>query len=80
VSQEGTLRVSHFHAQVGRRKFAARAESLPPEEAEERMVRYLERVPRYARAVMSLGGLKANTEAEIRALARQMLMFAIKPA
>lgn len=69
-----------FRAQVGRRKFPARAEFLPPEIAEEKMIALMRRAPRYAKAVMVLGGLKFNDEAELRALSRKMLLIAIQPA
>ncbi len=68
-----------FRAQVGRRKFPARAEFLPPEIAEEKMIALMRRAPRYAKAVMALGGLKYKDEAELRALSRKMLLLAIKP-
>jgi len=68
-----------FHAQVGRRKFAARAEFLPPVIAEEKLVALVHRVPEYARAVMTMAGLKYKNEAELRLLARDMVMLAIKP-
>lgn len=68
-----------FRAQVGRRKFPARAGFLPLEIAEEKMIALMRRAPRYAKAVMALGGLKFNDEAELRALSSKMLMVAIKP-
>lgn len=68
-----------FRGQVGRRKFAARAERLSPDEAADKMVAYFRRVPAYAKLVMTLGGIKVEGEVEIRQLARQMLMLAIKP-
>lgn len=69
----------NFRAQVGRRKFPARAGFFPPEIAEEKMIALMRRAPRYAKAVMALGGLKFNDEAELRALSSKMLMVAIKP-
>lgn len=68
-----------FHAQVGRRKFEARAYELTVEEGEEMLVAFYRRVPRYARAVMSLGGLKVRDEAELRQMARKLMLLAIKP-
>ncbi len=68
-----------FRAQVGRRKFTARAEFLPPEVAEEKLVMLVRKVPKYARAVMAMAGLKYSNEAELRALAHNMLMLAVKP-
>ncbi|MDI6768168.1 MAG: hypothetical protein QMD04_00660 [Anaerolineales bacterium] len=49
-----------FHAQVGRRKFAARAVELSAEQGEEMLVDFYRSAPKYARAVMSLGGLKVK--------------------
>ncbi|MBU4224376.1 MAG: nitroreductase family deazaflavin-dependent oxidoreductase [Chloroflexi bacterium] len=68
-----------FHGQVGRRKFEARAVELTAGEGEEMLVAFYRNVPKYARAVMSLGGLKVKDEAELRALTRKMLVVAIKP-
>ena len=67
-----------FHGQVGRRKFEARAVELTAGEGEEMLVAFYRNVPKYARTVMSLGGLKVKDEAELHQLARQMLL-AIKP-
>jgi deazaflavin-dependent oxidoreductase (nitroreductase family) len=68
-----------FRGQVGQRKFAARAEFLPPEAAEEKLILLVRKVPKYARAVMAMAGLKYQNEAELRALARNMVMLAVKP-
>ncbi|KAF0107180.1 MAG: hypothetical protein FD146_2021 [Anaerolineaceae bacterium] len=67
-----------FRAQVGKRKFAARAEFLPSEIAEEKLVVLVRKAPKYARAVMAMAGLKYRDEAELRALARNMVMLAIR--
>jgi len=68
-----------FHAQVGRRKFAARAAELPAEQAEEMLVAFYRSAPKYARAVMSLGGLKVKDETELRQMARKLMLLAVKP-
>lgn len=68
-----------FHGQVGRRKFAARAVEWTPDEGEEMLVAFYRNLPKYARVVMSLGGLKVKDETELRALTRKMLVVAIKP-
>ncbi|MDI6768173.1 MAG: nitroreductase family deazaflavin-dependent oxidoreductase [Anaerolineales bacterium] len=68
-----------FRAQVGRRKFPASAEFLPPEIAEEKLIAQMRRAPRYAKAVMALGGLKYKDEAGLRALSRKMVLLAIHP-
>lgn len=67
-----------FHGQVGRRKFKARAVELTAGEGEEMLVAFYRKVPKYARAVMSLGGLKVNDEAELRQMARKLVLLAIK--
>ncbi len=68
-----------FHGQVGRRKFPARAIELTPDQGEEVLVAFYRSVPKYARAVMSLGGLKVKDEAELRQMARNSMLLAIKP-
>jgi deazaflavin-dependent oxidoreductase (nitroreductase family) len=68
-----------FRARVGKRKFAARAEFLPPEMAEEKLILLVRRVPKYARAVMKMAGMTYQNEAELRQIGRNMLMLAVQP-
>jgi len=68
-----------FHAQVGRRKFAARASELTADQGEELLVAFYHSAPQYARAVMALGGLKVKDEVELRQLSRGLMLLAIKP-
>ena len=68
-----------FYAQVGRRKFVARAVELSADQGEEMLVAFFLSAPKYARAVMSLGGLKVKDEAELRRMARGLMLLAIKP-
>ena len=68
-----------FHGQVGRRRFEAHAVELTPDQGEEMLVAFYRSAPKYARAVMSLGGLKVKDETELRQMARNLMLLAIKP-
>jgi deazaflavin-dependent oxidoreductase (nitroreductase family) len=69
-----TLRV-----QVRWRRFPARAIFLSQEETEDMLVDFWRRHRLYSRATMRLVGLKAASEEEVRAVARQMRLVAIQP-
>lgn len=69
-----------FHAQVGRRKFEARATPLSPEETEKAIVAFVRRRPVYARSVMAMVGLKFKDEDELRSMARQWILLAVQPS
>jgi deazaflavin-dependent oxidoreductase (nitroreductase family) len=68
-----------FSAQVGRRKFQARAARLAPEPAGETMVDFYRRKPAYTRAVMRAVGMTFKGEDELRELGKQLLLLAVKP-
>jgi deazaflavin-dependent oxidoreductase (nitroreductase family) len=68
-----------FTAQVGRRKFHARAVALNPDQAVDKMLDFFRRKPAYTRAVMAMVGLKFKDEAELREFARHLTLVAIKP-
>ena len=68
-----------LRAQVRWRRFPARATILPKEKAEEMLVDFWRRHRLYSRATMRLVGLKAASEEEVRAVARQMRLVAIQP-
>ena len=53
-----------FQAQVGRRKFAARAVVLSPEETGKKIVDFYRRRPAYTKAVTAMIGLKFKDETE----------------
>ena len=66
--------------QVGRRRFAAVAERLPPKEAEQALRRYARRNPRAFRALVQLlTGRQVETEAQAcRDLAAQVPLVALR--
>jgi deazaflavin-dependent oxidoreductase (nitroreductase family) len=68
-----------FEAQVGRRKFRAAAEELPPDRSGDAMVNFVRRRPAYAKAVMKAVGITFTTEEELRRLAPQWIVLAIHP-
>lgn len=68
-----------FHAQVGNRKFAARATPLPTAQTADLMVDFYHRKPTYTRAVTAAVGLKFKDENELRELARHLMLLAVKP-
>lgn len=65
--------------QVRRRKFPARATTLPQEEAEQVLLDHWRHHRLYSRAALRLVGLKAASEEEVRAAAGQMRVVAIEP-
>ncbi|MDD2921299.1 MAG: nitroreductase family deazaflavin-dependent oxidoreductase [Anaerolineales bacterium] len=68
-----------FEAQVGRRKFHARATELVPDNAADMLVEFYRRKPVYTRSVMALVGMKFEGEDELRKIARELTLLAVKP-
>jgi deazaflavin-dependent oxidoreductase (nitroreductase family) len=68
-----------FQAQVGRRKFDARAEILTESIAGEMLVQFFRRNPAYTRSVMAMVGMKFKNEEELRALGKNLTLLAVKP-
>lgn len=68
-----------FHAQVGRRKFKARAEELSNEETGEMLVQFYRRKPAYTRSVMAMVGIKFKKEDELRELGKNLMLLSVKP-
>ena len=68
-----------FTAQVGRRKFHARAGELSSEGAAELLVQFYRRKPAYTRSVMAMVGIKFKDEDELRLFAKDLSLLAIKP-
>jgi deazaflavin-dependent oxidoreductase (nitroreductase family) len=68
-----------FEAQVGRRKFNARAGALSNEGAGEMLVQFYRRKPAYTRSVMAMVGVKFKDEDELRAIAKNLTLLAVKP-
>jgi len=68
-----------FEAQVGRRKFKARAGALSTEGAGELLVRFYRQKPAYTRSVMAIAGMKFNGEDELRELGKNLTLLAVKP-
>jgi deazaflavin-dependent oxidoreductase (nitroreductase family) len=65
-------------AQVGNKKWPAKARALPPEESGEAMVRYGRRYPRAAREITRLMGFRADgTEEDYRTLGRDEIPFVV---
>lgn len=69
----------HFEAQVGRRKFNARAATLSGESAGEMLVQFHRLKPAYTRAVMNAAGMKFNDEDDLRTLGTRLLLLAVTP-
>jgi deazaflavin-dependent oxidoreductase (nitroreductase family) len=69
----------HFEAQIGRRRFGATAEELPPDKTGDRMVDFVRRRPLYAKSVLKAVGITYTTEDELRKLAPQWTLLAIHP-
>lgn len=66
--------------QVGRRTFPARATPLPEPEAADLTVDFVRRHRRYARIMLRLIGAKVGpSEDDIRSLASQIVILAIRP-
>jgi deazaflavin-dependent oxidoreductase (nitroreductase family) len=68
-----------FETQVGRRKFFARLAPLSNNEAGELMVKFYRAKPAYTRSVMAMVGMKFEGEEELRKIASQLILFAVKP-
>ncbi len=68
-----------FEAQVGRRKFKARAGALTTEGAAELLVQFYRSKPAYTRSVMAMAGIKFNGEDELRILGTNLTLLAVKP-
>ncbi len=68
-----------FEAQVGRRKFKARAGALSTEGAGELLVQFYRQKPAYTRSVMAMAGMKFNGEDELRELGKNLTLLAVKP-
>ena len=68
-----------FEAQVGRRKFQARLSALSSENSGALMVKFYRAKPAYTRSVMAMVGMKFEGEDELRKIASQLKLFAVKP-
>jgi deazaflavin-dependent oxidoreductase (nitroreductase family) len=68
-----------FEAQVGRRKFHARAEALTSADTGEMLVQFYRRKPAYTRSVMAMVGMKFKDEDELRILGQNLTLLAVKP-
>ena len=68
-----------FGAQVGRRKFKARAGGLTNEGAGEKLIQFYRSKPAYTRSVMAMAGLKFKDEDELRIIAKNIMLLAVKP-
>ncbi len=68
-----------FEAQVGRRKFKARAGALSTEGASDMLVQFYRTKPAYTRSVMAMAGMKFKDEDELRILGKNLTLLAIKP-
>ena len=68
-----------FEAQVGRRKFKARAGALSTEGAGEMLVQFYRNKPAYTRSVMAMAGIKFKDEDELRILGKDLMLLAVKP-
>lgn len=68
-----------FEAQVGRRKFHARATSLSSADTGEMLVQFYRRKPAYTRSVMAMVGMKFKDEDELRTLGSNLTLLAVQP-
>lgn len=68
-----------FEAQVGRRKFKARAGTLSTEGAGEMLIQFYRHKPAYTRSVMAMVGMKFKDEDELRLLGKDLTLLAVKP-
>ncbi len=69
----------NFEAQVGRRKFHARATPLSNENAGELTVQFYRKKPAYTRSVMAMVGMKFTSEDDLRALSSKLTLLAVQP-
>ena len=68
-----------FEAQIGRRKFKARAGALTTEGAADLLVQFYRQKPAYTRSVMAMAGMKFKDEDELRDLGKNLTLLAVKP-
>jgi deazaflavin-dependent oxidoreductase (nitroreductase family) len=68
-----------FEAQVGRRKFKARADTLSTEVTSEMLVQFYRRKPAYTRSVMAIVGMNFKDEDQLRDIAKNLTLLAVKP-
>lgn len=68
-----------FEAQVGRRKFKARANAISSEGAGEMLVQFYRRKPAYTRSVMAMAGMKFKNEDDLRVIGEGLTLLAVKP-
>ena len=68
-----------FEAQVGRRKFKARAGALSIEGAGDMLVQFYRNKPAYTRSVMAMAGMKFKNEDELRIIGKNLTLLAVKP-
>ena len=68
-----------FDGQVRRRKFKARAGELTADGAADKLVEFYRRKPAYVRSVMAMVGMKFKDEDELRVVARNLTLLAVKP-
>jgi len=68
-----------FEAQVGRRKFKARASALSTEGAGELLVQFFRSKPAYTRSVMAMAGMKFKDENDLRVIGKDLTLLAVKP-
>ena len=68
-----------FKAQVGRRKFKARAGALSRDGAGDLLVRFYHEKPAYTRSVMAMAGMKFSNEEELRELGKNLTLLAVRP-
>jgi hypothetical protein len=68
-----------FEAQVGRRKFKARAGALSTKGAGELLVQFFRSKPAYTRSVMAMAGIKFKDENDLRMIGKDLTLLSVKP-
>ena len=68
-----------FEAQVGRRKFKARAGVLSTEGAGDMLVQFYRHKPAYTRSVMAMAGIKFKDEDDLRVIGKDLTLLAVTP-
>ena len=68
-----------FEAQVGHRKFKARAGALSTEGAGEMLVQFYRHRPGYTRSVMAMAGMKFKDEGDLRVIGKSLTLLAVRP-
>jgi len=68
-----------FQAQVGRRRFAARAARLSTAQAGELLVAFSHRRPTCTRVALRLVGVRVRTDDDVRQLAPAVLILVVTP-